>query len=55
MSKIKLDETFIFRLTIKIRFFYISVGIKIPFFRVTVTIEPGRSLLRVRHHELFEK
>ena len=27
---------------------------KIPFFRVSVTIEPGRSLLTVRYHELFD-
>jgi hypothetical protein len=31
-----------------------SIGIKIPFFRVSVTIEPGRSLLTVRYHELFD-
>ena len=31
-----------------------SVGIKIPFFTVLVTIEPGRSLLTVRYHELFD-
>ena len=35
--------------------FYVSIGIKIPLFRVSVTIEPGRSLLTVRYHELFEK
>jgi hypothetical protein len=34
--------------------FDVSIGIKIPFFRVSVTIEPGRSLLTVRYHELFE-
>ena len=28
------------------RFFDIAIGIKIPFFRVLVTIEPGRSLLQ---------
>ena len=26
--------------------FDVSIGIKIPFFRVSVTIEPGRSLLQ---------
>jgi hypothetical protein len=34
--------------------FDVSIGIKIPFFRVSVTVEPGRSLLTVRYHELFE-
>ena len=34
--------------------FYISIGIKIPFFRASVTIEPDRSLLTVRYHELFD-
>ena len=31
-----------------------SVDIKTPFFRVSVTIEPVRSLLTVRYHELFD-
>jgi hypothetical protein len=35
--------------------FDVSIGIKIPFSRVSVTIEPGRSLLTVRYHELFDK
>ena len=35
--------------------FDVSIGIKIPFFRVSVTIEPGRSLLTVRYHELFDR
>jgi hypothetical protein len=34
--------------------FDISIGIKNPFSRVSVTIEPGRSLLTVRYHELFD-
>jgi hypothetical protein len=34
--------------------FDVSIGIKIPFLRVSVTIEPGRSLLTVRYHELFD-
>ena len=39
---------------LKSAFFDVSIGI--PFFRVsvTVTIEPGRSLLPVRYHELFD-
>ena len=31
-----------------------SIGIRISFFRVLVTIEPGRSLLIVGYHELFD-
>ena len=34
--------------------FDVTIGIKIPFFRVLVTIEPGRSLLQFRYHELFD-
>ena len=34
--------------------FDVSIGIKIPFFRVSVTIEPGRSLLTVNYQELFD-
>ena len=34
--------------------FNVSIGIKILFFRVSVTIEPGRSLLTVRYQELFD-
>jgi hypothetical protein len=34
--------------------FDVFIGIKILFFRVSVTIEPGRSLLTVRYHELFD-
>ena len=34
--------------------FDVSIGTKIPFFRVSVTIEPGRSLITVRYHELFD-
>ena len=32
----------------------IFIGIKILFFTVSFTIEPGRSLLTVRCHELFD-
>jgi hypothetical protein len=34
--------------------FDVSIGIEIPFSTVSVTIEPGRSLLTVRYHELFD-
>jgi hypothetical protein len=34
--------------------FDVSIGIKIPFSRVLVTIEPGRSFLLVRYHDLFD-
>ena len=32
--------------TLKCDSFDVTIGIKIPFFRVLVTIEPGRSLLQ---------
>ena len=41
-----LNETYIFKISIKMRFFDVTIGIKIPFFRVSVTIEPGRSFLQ---------
>jgi hypothetical protein len=53
MGKTKLYETYIFEIRIKIWFFDVPVGIKIPFFRVSVTIEPGSSLLTVYCHDLF--
>ena len=46
MGKTKLDETYIFKISIKMQFFYVAIGIKIQFFRVLVTIEPGLSLLQ---------
>jgi hypothetical protein len=54
IGKIKLDETYIFEIRNKSDSFDVSIGIKIPFFRVSVTIEPGCSLLTVRYHELFD-
>jgi hypothetical protein len=47
--------TYIFEISKKNNYFDVSIGIKISFFRVSVTILPGRSLLTVRHHELFER
>ena len=41
-----LNETYIFKISIKMRFFDVTIGIKIPFFRILVTIEPGHSLLK---------
>ena len=35
--------------------FDVTLSIKILFFRVSVTIEPGRSLLQFGYHELFDK
>jgi len=46
MGKTKLDETSIFKISIKCDSFDVAIGIKIPFFRVLVTIQPGRSLLQ---------
>ena len=34
--------------------FDVPIGIKTPFFRVSNTIEPRRSLITVRYHELFD-
>ena len=55
MDTIKPDETYKLELIIKVRLFHVSIGIKILFFTVSVTIEPGHSLLTVRYHELSEK
>ena len=46
MGKTKLDETYIFIISAKIQFFDVTIGIKIPIYRVSVTIEPGLSLLQ---------
>ena len=46
MDKTKLDETYIFKISIKCDSFDVAIGTKIPFFRVLVAIEPGRSLLQ---------
>ena len=45
MGKTKLDETYI-KSALKCNSFDVAIGIKIPFFRVLVTIEPVRSLLQ---------
>ena len=50
MGKTKLDETYIFKISIKMRFFWCRYWyqkiFRFSFFRVLVTIEPGRSLLQ---------
>ena len=46
MTKTKFDETYIFEISIKSDSFDKSFSIEIPFFRVSFTIEPGRSLLQ---------
>ena len=46
MGKTKLDETYIFKISMKMQLFNVTIGIKFPFFIVSVTIEPGRSLLQ---------
>ena len=46
MGKIKLNETYVFKISIKCDSVDVTIGIKIPFFKVSVTIEPGRSLLQ---------
>ena len=54
IGKAKLDAMYTFKISIKIQFFDVSIGIKIQVLRVSVTIEPGHSLLTVRYHELFD-
>ena len=54
MGTTKLDETYISKISIKSDSFDVSIGIKISFFRVSVTIKPGRSLLIICYHELFD-
>ena len=44
MHKTNLDETYIFKIGLKCDSLDVTIGIKIPFFRVSVTIEQGRSL-----------
>ena len=43
------------KLALKCDSFDVAIDIKIQFFRVLVTIEPGRSLLQIRYHELLKK
>ena len=46
MGKINLDETYIFKSALKYNLFDVTIGIKILFFRISVTIELGLSLLQ---------
>ena len=39
MGKTKLDETYVLKISIKIQFFDVVIGTKIPFFRVLVTLK----------------
>ena len=39
---------------LKCNSFDVAIDIKVKFFRGLVTIEPGRSLLQIRYHELFD-
>ena len=55
MDKTKLDEAYLFEISIKFNCFDASIGIKFLFFRVSITFEPGRFLLTVRYHELFDQ
>ena len=48
MGKTKPDETHIFTISIKMQFFDVNIGIKIPFFRVSVII------IGYYYHELFD-
>ena len=46
MGLTNLDESYILKSALKCDSFDVGIGIKLPFFRVLVTIEPGRSLLQ---------
>ena len=46
MVRTNLGETYIFKSALKCDSFHVTISIKISFFRVSVTIEPGRSLLK---------
>ena len=46
MGETNLDETYIFNISIKCNSFDVTIGVEIPLFTVSVTIEPGRSLLQ---------
>ena len=55
MRKTKLDETNIYiKSALKCDSFDVAIDTKIPFFRVSVTIEPSRSILTLRYHKLFD-
>jgi hypothetical protein len=45
MNVSKLDETYIFKISIKSNSFDASIDIKIPFFRVSASIETSRPIL----------
>ena len=54
MGKNKLEKIIYLKSKLNFNSFDVSIGIEIPFFRVSVTFEPGSSLLTVRYHELFD-
>ena len=55
MGKTKLDETCVFKMSINFDSFDVSIDIKILFFRVSVAIEPGRSLILQGHFNSLVK
>ena len=55
MGKIKLNETYLVEMSIKIQLFSYIYWYQNSGFRVSVTIEPGRSLLTVCYLELFKQ
>jgi len=54
MGKAKLDECYIFGISITRKLFDVSIDTKILFFRIVGTIEPCCSLLAVHYHEVFK-
>ena len=53
MGKTNLDETYIFKIRIKCDSFDVTIGIKIPFMRVSIPIELDRSLLQLNKKNKF--
>ena len=51
----KSDKHYTFEISIKLNSFDVTIGTKIPFIRVLVTIEIGRSLLTLHYCKLFDK
>jgi hypothetical protein len=49
-----MGKTYLFQINVNSDFFDVPIVNKIPFFRISVTIELGHSLLTLRYHELFE-
>ena len=54
MGKPKLNETYTFKINIEIQFFSYIYWYPSSIFRISVNIEPGRSLFTTRYNKLFD-